>query len=341
MFRTLLLPLLAATALLTPLPTKGQSGGNLPEVLQAKRYTIVEEFTGTACGNCPRGWLGMQQVKEKASDIAGVIAIHQYNADDPMYTPNYLTPSFSGAPACWLDRTIAPDPLEGNNEEGILKTLRRHVEKTPPTVALSLKAHYSADGKAVDIENTTTFFSSGAGYTIAFVLTADGLTSSENAWLQNNYFSENSTFFLDILYPGLGMEIFGKTGIYGKERVQLVYDDVLIASTWTKTAGGVTNSIGFTSDRRAGSSETTRATVAMPTKASLLSHIDTDKVNATVMVLDAQGRIANAARCHVEEATGIHSVLKPTSAATAYGIDGRANPRHGISIRNGQKTLLR
>ena len=334
--------------------TQVQTSGHTSVVeRRVPRYTLVEEYTGTGCGNCPRGWLGMQRVKEEASDIAGVVAIHQYNTSDPMYCADYLTPHYTGAPACWLDRTLYPDPLEGANEEGILTTLRRHVEQTLPTVALTIEAHYNADASAVSINSSTEFLTSGAGYTIAYILTADGLTGSGTKWMQTNYYNENSAWMMNLLYPGLGMEVFAQGGKYGQDPVSLVYDDVLIGSTWRATALGIRSTVNFSGTCAVGTTQQNSGTVSLPTLTTLRNAIDPHRVYATVVVIDAQGRIANAARCLVEEPTGIDFTTRRLDETTRrlgettrrLDITGRrlvSTPHHAgptISIEGGHKRI--
>lgn len=329
--------------------TLRMSGTTTTVERQAPRYTLVEEFTGTGCGNCPRGWLGMQRVKEQASDKAGVIAIHQYNGNDPMYVSNYWTPAFTGAPACWLDRTLYPDPLEGANEEGILTTLQRHNEQCLPTVATSVSATFSADGNSVEIDSSTEFLTDGTGYTIAYALTADGLTGSTKVWKQTNYYNDNSAWMLNLLYPGQGMEIFGQGGQYGTDPVQLVYDDVLIGSTWTKQGTAWVSSVAFTTPRQAGTTQQNAGTIALPTSASLRAALDLTRIYATVIVLDELGHVANAARCHVENTTHIAAPTQPqhTSASTTtYDLQGRpaslsATQGRGLLIQQGRKLMIR
>lgn len=314
---------------------------------QEARYTLVEEFTGTGCGNCPRGWLGMQRIKENASDKAGVIAIHQYNVNDPMYCNNYFTPHFTGAPACWLDRTLYPDPLEGANEEGILTTLEHHNKRNLATVALTVAANFTTDGTAVDVSSSTEFLTSGTGYTIAYALTADGLTGKESNWKQTNYYNENSAWMLDLLYPGQGMEIFGKGGQYGTDPVQLVYDDVLINSTWESRGTAWESTVSFTGSCEAGTTQQNSASLSLPVSTSLRKALDPTRIYATVIVLDEQGHVANAARCHVENTTHIASPTQTQDAAvsnSAFDLQGRPlnlkGTRHkGMFIMNGEKVI--
>ena len=54
-----------------------------------ERKVVVEELTGTACGWCPRGLVGMKMLRDLYGDRFIGVAVHQFNATDPMYTPDY------------------------------------------------------------------------------------------------------------------------------------------------------------------------------------------------------------------------------------------------------------
>ena len=46
------------------------------------RGVVVEEFTGTVCPWCPRGWAGMKKLRDKFGEKFVGIGIHQYNDSD-------------------------------------------------------------------------------------------------------------------------------------------------------------------------------------------------------------------------------------------------------------------
>ena len=74
-----------------------------------ERKVVVEELTGTACGWCPRGLVGMKMLRDLYGDRFIGVAVHQFNATDPMYTPDYADIDWSdggskGAPCCMIDR---------------------------------------------------------------------------------------------------------------------------------------------------------------------------------------------------------------------------------------------
>ena len=80
------------------------------------RGIAVEEFTGTTCGWCPRGLVGMEMLREAYGDLFVGIGVHQYNSSDAMYiaTNAYAKLGFSGAPSCALQRKGIIDPYYGS-----------------------------------------------------------------------------------------------------------------------------------------------------------------------------------------------------------------------------------
>ena len=85
-----------------------------------ERKVVVEELTGTACGWCPRGLVGMKMLRDLYGDRFIGVAVHQFNATDPMYTPDYADIDWSdggskGAPCCMIDRNgEIIDPFYGS-----------------------------------------------------------------------------------------------------------------------------------------------------------------------------------------------------------------------------------
>ena len=81
-----------------------------------KRRVVVEEWTGTWCGYCPRGIWGMDYMKEKYPDDFIGIAVHY---DDEMEETSYInslieTGYVSGFPGALVDRMapVNPGPSE-------------------------------------------------------------------------------------------------------------------------------------------------------------------------------------------------------------------------------------
>ena len=54
-----------------------------------KRAILVEEFSSSICGHCPRGHAGMERLRTQYGDAFVGVALHRSGADDPMYLPDY------------------------------------------------------------------------------------------------------------------------------------------------------------------------------------------------------------------------------------------------------------
>ena len=176
------------------------------------RRSVVEEFTGTWCGHCPRGMVGMERLAQQFGDRFIGIAVHT-GSGEPMAIPSYpdmqeqLLPG-SGAPSCVINR--APfkfDPYSGSGQRGATHygiDLDFAASLAVPTEAkVELKAQWDDEFQwDVRFTATTTFnmdIPSDGGdlqsppYRLIFVLTEDGLTGTADSWLQTNYFSPEFT----------------------------------------------------------------------------------------------------------------------------------------------------
>lgn len=301
---------------------------------QVPRYSIVEEYTGTRCGYCPMGWLGMKYVKENLNDQAGVIAIHQYNADDPMYITTYHIPPFTGAPQCRINRASTKyDPYPS-----VLKVVIPAIAASAPEVEVSVSAHYDETYERVTAEATIDFLIDLPGSEIVFVLTADGLKGTTNSWKQSNYLYDEDTYFF-----GREFADFCQGGKHAQEYVDLTFDDVMIASSWPSEAAP--NAATPYYNAHLGAHEVSTFTLSLPQKPMLRAALDKNRIYLTAMVLKADGTIANAARCKVEEPEGIKNISNGAyKNAPAYiDMQGRSVsiPQRGIYVSSGQKSLIR
>lgn len=307
------------------------------------RLSVVEENTGTGCGWCPRGWVGMEKVKKNLSDKAAVIAIHQYNMDDPMFpTDGYARVPFTGAPQCAIDRRTYPEPYYGEGTEGIEAAVLKY-NNFLPEVAITANAHYADDKHDnVVIEAETEFLIDGEGYTIAYVLTADGLTGTSSAWKQTNYYPAE----VDAEDLPADLAPFGRGGAQGQDKVSLTYDDVLIASSWT--TDGTNQAAAFAGSTATGSTAKTTHTLSLPTRDALRRALQFDRVYATVIVFTKDGLVANAARCRVlasDDTRGLTMPHTETGLSTpicTYDLQGRKHlrqPQRGLYLQGGTKMI--
>lgn len=70
---------------------------------------LIEEYTGRACGWCPRGYVMFEQMNLYHGDQFVGLAYHNYN-NDGMTCVEDLPFSASGAPTCFLNRGNGVDP---------------------------------------------------------------------------------------------------------------------------------------------------------------------------------------------------------------------------------------
>lgn len=284
------------------------------------RVSVIEEFTGTGCGFCPRGWVGMEYVKENRPDNAIVIAWHKYNSTDPMYVAGYASLGFDGAPQCCVDRKTYPDPYYGEDYTGIHHTVDAYSAITPTVDITSATALFSADNKQVTVNADAEFLTNVSNYTIAFVLTADGLAGTTSSWKQSNYYYQYTKASAGILseIPGLGD--FCSGGSMGKSSVALTFNDVLIASTYSSNKSTVAAVTSAEPDEVV----SREATIKMPTKTTLVNALNYDKVYANILIIDDNGYIANAKRVQVvPDPTGISSVSSDATEVARYTLDGK------------------
>ena len=158
----------------------------LPELVN--RNVVVEEFTGTACGWCPRGLIGMENLRKAYGDRFVGIGLHQYNSSDAMYiAPNaYASISFESAPSCRINRGAEIDPYYGTNES-ILDDFAAEMA-VPALAKVNVSGTADADLTTVEAKAEVEALVDNSKFTLEFVVIGDGLTGTGSAWNQANYY---------------------------------------------------------------------------------------------------------------------------------------------------------
>ncbi len=291
-----------------------------------KRGVLVEEFTGTGCGYCPRGLVGMEKLSKKYGDAFVGIGIHQYNTSDPMYlTPaNYEKLGWKGAPKCMINRGKQIDPYKGSGG-GIFEDFEK--ELTSPALGIELEGLLSEDNKSVKASAKIESLVSGK-HSIVFVLIANGLTGTTASWKQSNYYAQNDANSL----PS-DLAKFGRGGEFGQDKFTYVFDDVAIASSFKNMVNTAT-----LDDLVAGATTESKFTLDLPKKEILLNALKMDKLFVAAFVLDSEGKVMNAAKAAVKAITdGIENTnvsAKNITEIARYTVDGRLinAPQSGINI---------
>lgn len=333
----------------------GQPNGNNKHMIiygenlarKAAYKTLVEELTGTGCPWCPRGYVGMEKLKEEASDVCVPIAVHWYNTSDPMYPTDYGNLPLGSAPSVAYNRMFAADPYYGTTKDtpfGILDEVRALDEYTLSPIEVKVSGRYNEDKTAVDATAEVEFITSLGSYTVEFVLTADSLRGTSSAWRQaNNYYVSTALMQGIDKHKEPELARFCKGGTYGSSYVFLTFNDVAIASSCSK---GINLAPELPLDFQRGDVVTCEHTLNMPTKAVLKNAIRPELVFINAMVFDENGYCVNATRSRVlaiGEEDGIQTITTDATTTPAYRLDGlrAAADARGLIIRDGKVCLIR
>lgn len=159
---------------------------------------LIEEYTGTWCGWCIRGLVGMELMRETFGDDFVGVAYH--NGDAMQITTSYPN-NVTGFPSAFLERNYSIDPLYGfgNVSGGIINDMRQ-MAAIEAIAGIDVTAKWtSADKTAIDV-NVTSYFTSdynNANFAIEVMLIADDLYGTGSGWNQSNYYSGYSEYAKD------------------------------------------------------------------------------------------------------------------------------------------------
>ena len=155
-----------------------------------KHKPLMEEYTGTWCGWCPRGMAAMEAMTELyGDDFVGVA----YHSGDAMEITSFFPKEISGYPGCTIDRVGGSiDPFGGSagGSLGIKNDWLKRAAVIAPA-ALALEAKWGDEDKTqIVVKSTTSFVRSlnDNPYRLTYILVADDLSGKGRYWSQvNNY----------------------------------------------------------------------------------------------------------------------------------------------------------
>jgi hypothetical protein len=203
-----------------------------PVVPAAGKVVVAEEGTGTWCQWCPRGAVFMDMMSDKYEGFFAPIAVHN---NDPMIDDEYdgaLAPLISSSyPSVIVDRfpAINPSDIEAD-------FLTRVV--VAPKAFMSATASYNSTTSSLSITVSAHFQQAVTGnYTLACVVTEDGVTGTGSGWSQSN------------AYAGGGSGVMGGFEILPNPvpASQMVYDHVArtILPSFTGQTGSIPSSVSM------------------------------------------------------------------------------------------------
>lgn len=319
-----------STVTLTVTKVNGVENANATKTATGTLYTVerefvkrsvVEQFTGTGCGNCPSGHVSMHNMHNLYGDQFIGIALHQFNSNDPMYYASYDL-GFTGAPQCMVNRSSGVlAPYEQMPEA--LKASLKEIAMTEVTVAGTFTDEDTKVNATASVESLA-----AGDYNIAFMLTADGLTGTTTSWKQHNYFCKGgSRYSSKASMPDDLKFLWDKGSSYVE-----TYNDVLIASSYVSNKNKATLPTLV-----ANGTVSSEYTLKMPTKVILKKALKLDQVYVVAVLLDKKtGAIVNAGRARVTGSTGIEDVTTGTEATVVarYTVNGVqvSAPVKGVNI---------
>lgn len=163
---------------------------SLPDGVGYERSVVVEEGTGTWCGYCPLGIVGMDYMAETYTDGTFIpVAVH-YN--DPMESSSYVTLAneyFSSYPSALVNRdtyrfgVIQP-------EANILQFIYEYVREIPAYADIDMDVNFTDESEeSLTIKTTSRFaIPSDKNYRIEIALTENNV----GPYPQTNYFADNA-----------------------------------------------------------------------------------------------------------------------------------------------------
>ena len=281
---------------------------------------VMEEYTGTWCGYCPRGWVAMKLLNEALPN--NYVAISYHNGD-PMQVTSVYPSSISGYPSAYLDRVWDVDPYfgSGTGNMDIEKDVMARLAMDVP-VSVSVTAELNEDQTEISGTAKVMFLESleENPYQVAYMVTADGLTGEDSAdWGQHNYYKGNTGY-------GPEMDQFTQ----GPSTQILVYDDVLVAFTdFNGIEGSLPDSAKAGELADAPEQSFTIADMVCTDSSYRGEPVvqNPEMLNMIALVIDKNtGAIVNAAKTPVKEHAGVKAIGNDALTVVAtccYDLSGR------------------
>lgn len=280
-----------------------------------KHRPVMEEFTGTWCGNCARGWIGLEVMTRLHPDFIA-LAYHSGDVMQVIDQKQFLgfdteNPSY---PMANIDRVYTDiDPYYGADMTpfGIEDIWKKQAEILAPA-SLETEAAFTPDGKDIKAKAILEFpenANDADKYSVEFVLVTDGLHGEGQAWEQSNYLEENEKG--DFPFPEADIFFTGSSSI-----PNMHYNDVVVATT--RLRNGLIKLPAKVEAEKAFSIEGTIAEVdSIKNMANYPVIQDSKNLRIVALLLNEKGQIVNGAQAKVTgyETTGIRNIN--TNAAEA------------------------
>ena len=188
-----------------------------------ERIPYVEEFTAMWCGNCPRGFVGLQKLRQDYGSKISLAAVHSGDAMDCNAEYKEILANVTGFPLAYIDRYyLNADPYYGYTTPYGIKDLVESAKEIKPLAQLYAYAQIEGDKLTAKSETEFLYTGDASDFATAYVLTEDG--QHNDTWRQANFYSgeTDSEVASEPLF-----EYWINEGKFVKG---VIYDDVVIAA---------------------------------------------------------------------------------------------------------------
>lgn len=295
---------------------------------------VMEEYTGTWCGYCPRGFVGLKLMNEAYPDDFIGLSYHNTDSMEVMDYSDFPS-SISGYPAAYLDRYVSVDAYYGAVYGAVDFGIKNDwetlaAEIAPAEVTVTGVLADDVDNNTINVAAYLTFIDTytDANYHVEYVLVANDLYS--DYWYQSNYYSGST------MPEAFDVFTQGDSYVYG-----LHFDDVVVASSRINQAGSSDSPLpaAITAYEPISTSCQFKIDEVLNTYGKAVIQDNNKLVVVALLIDDTTGHIVNADKANVVMATGIHSVANGNENGknTYFDLSGRRidEPTKGICIVRG------
>ncbi|MGX9985558.1 Omp28-related outer membrane protein [Soonwooa purpurea] len=295
-----------------PSDNTGTAKTSVASQLVAKKV-VLEEGTGTWCGWCPRGMVGLDKVNQDYPNDQISIAVHN---GDPMVLAAYNSgAAFAGFPGMNIDRELKnEDPGPAGINDFVIS------RKNLPT-PVKLSGDYTISGSELTANVSAQFYinNSSTNFKMGVVVVEDGVKGTSSNYGQVNYYAGGGNG------PMGGFESLPSP----VPASQMIYDHVgrALLGGYAGQAGSVPTAI------------TDGSTANYTFSYTIPAAYNADKMSAVLLLIDANdGSILNATKLNKTLAVndiskiGANTLIYPNPAKSEFNIKLVDDGKYTVSI---------
>lgn len=283
---------------------------------------LLEEFTGTWCGWCPRGYIALELLNEEYGDNVVLAAYHD---SDPMQAMDFpVNPDLLGFPSAILNRGEPEDPYLGKGTKGF--AMRNEVKASIEESVIAdirVNAHWANEEKTRIAVTANAIFledKENAGYKVGFLLISDGLSGRGSGWIQSNYFTGQQG------YNGTELEVLTA---WPSKVANLVFNDVVVDTDGLKgVPGSIPDNVVY--------NESYTSSFCYDITGNGIVQ-DKDKLTVAAFIINPDGTILNSNKVKVGDVSAVDLLDSEAVEVSAeyYDVSGFriSSPCNGVCVK--------